>query len=90
MEAAVVVLRIDRLGDFAFDLEADEKRLEKRGARCAPALGDGQRRRERRHRGMRQQAERAIGRRRELRVVVVHRMAARRVEQRGMRRGRHQ
>ena len=30
MEPAVVVLRIDRLGDFAFDLEADEERLEER------------------------------------------------------------
>ena len=53
-------------------------------------FGDRQRGGERGHRRVRQQPERAIGRRRQLRVVVVHRVAARGVEQGGMRGRRHQ
>ena len=40
----VVVLGVDRLGDLALDFEPDEKRLEKRRARRAAPLGDGERR----------------------------------------------
>ena len=68
---------MDRLGDLALHLEAGQKRLEELAApdtRCA--LADRERRRQRRHRRMRQQAEDAIGARRQLRVVPVERVAA--------------
>ena len=90
VKAVVVVLRVDRLGDLALDFEADEKRLEERRARRVLPFGDGQRGGQRRHGRVRQQPERPIGRRRQLRVVVVHGVAARRVEQRGVRGRRHE
>ena len=84
VEAALVVIGVDGLGDLALDLEPDEKRLEKRARPDAfEPFGDGERGGERRHGRVRQQAEGAVRRRRELRVVVVHRVAARAVDERG-------
>ena len=86
VEALLVVMRMDRLGDLALDLEAGEKRLEELRARDALPFAEGQRRRQRRHRRMRQQAEDAIGARRQLRVVEVQRVAAGAVQERRRRR----
>ncbi len=77
---------MNRLGDLAFDLEADQESLEKFAARYALALADGERGRERRHRWVRQQAEDPICARRQLGIVPVERVAARAVQQRGRRR----
>ena len=77
--------RVDRLGDFAFDLESGEEGLEEGTARHTEPFADGQRGGEHRHGRMRQQSEHAIRSGGELRVVVVHRMAARRVGERGLR-----
>ena len=77
---------MNRLGDLAFDLEADQERLEKFPARYALALADGKRGCKRRHGRMRQQPEDAIGARRQLRIVPVERVAARAVQQRRRRR----
>src|SRR6516165_3874319 len=57
-----VVIRIDRLGDLALDLEADEERLEERAAGRAGAFADRQGSGESGNGWMRQQAEHAIGR----------------------------
>ena len=90
VESAGVVIRVDRLGDLALHLEANQKRFEERRARRADAFGDGEGRHERRKRRMRQQAIGAIGRGRQLRIVVVHRVPAGAVGQRGVGRRRHQ
>ena len=58
------------------------------GLSNAEALSDRERRRQRRHGRMREQPEDAVGRRRKLRVVVVHRVPARAVGERRLRRGR--
>ena len=44
VESALVMVRIDRLGHLALDLDAGQIRLEKGGTRCAGPLGDGERR----------------------------------------------
>ena len=82
VEAVLVVVGMDRFGHLAFDLEADEKRFEELRARDAEPFADREARRQRRNRRMRQQPEDAIGRRRELRVVEVQRVAGRAVDQR--------
>src|SRR5205085_12020992 len=79
---------INRFGDFAFNLEAGEKGLEKRRAGRLLLLGDRKRRRERGDGGMRQQAERAIGRGRQLRIVEIHGVARSAVRQGRLRRRR--
>src|SRR5207245_4348277 len=53
VEAADVVARVDRLGDFAFDLESGEEGLEKGTARYTEPFADGERGGEHRHGGMR-------------------------------------
>ena len=87
VKAALVVTWIDRFRHLAFDFDADQVRLEKRRSRCTVALGHRQRRGQRRRRGMREQSERAVRRRRQLRVVVVERVRAARVGERRVRRG---
>ncbi len=77
---------MNSLGDLAFDLEADQERLEKFPPCYALALADGKRGCQRRHGRMRQQPEDAIGARRQLGIVPVERVAARAVQQGGRRR----
>ena len=82
VEALLVVVGMDRLGDLALDLEAGQEGFEELPPVTPLPLADRQRRGQRRHRRMRQQPEDAVGARRQLRVVPVERVAARAVEQR--------
>jgi hypothetical protein len=79
------VARVDRFGDLAFDLEPGQEGLEEGATRRVEALAHGERRCEHRDGGMGQQPEDAVGRRRQLRVVVVHRVAACGVGERSLR-----
>ena len=88
VEALLVVIRMDRLGDLALDLEAGQERLEQLLARHARALAERERGDERRYRRVREQAEDPVRARRELRVVPVERVAARAVDESCVRRAR--
>ena len=71
VEAVLIVARHDRLGDLAFDLDADLIRGHQVAAAASVSLGERQRRRQRRCGRMREQAVDAILGHGELRVVVV-------------------
>ncbi len=90
VKSFVVVIGVDRFGDLALDFEADQERLEERCARRAQALGNRQRRSQGRDGRVSQQPVGAIGRRRQLRVVEVHRVAARPVDERRQRHRGHE
>ena len=90
VKAPVVVIRIDRLGDLALDFEADEERFQKCPAGEPHPLADRKRRGERGQRRMGEQSKRAIGRCRQLRVVIVHRVPACAVGERRKRDRRHE
>jgi hypothetical protein len=64
VEAFLVMIRVDRLGDLALDLEAGQERLENLLAGNPLRLADGERSHQRRHRRVRQQAEDAVRARR--------------------------
>ena len=77
------MIRVNRLGDLALDLEARQERLEEPRAADSLRLADGERGDERRHGRVRQQAEDSVRAGRELRVVPVEGVAAGAVDERG-------
>ena len=87
VEAALVVVGLDRFGDLALDLEAGQEGFQELRPGDSELLPGGERRRERRHRRMRQEAEDPVRRARELRVVVIERVPRRRVCERREPRG---
>ena len=82
VKAALVMIRIDRLGHLALDFESGQERLDEHAAGYVEPFAERERRRQDRHRRVCQQPEHAIGRRGELGVVVVHRVTAGAVRQR--------
>src|SRR4051812_39578735 len=75
MKSPLIVARIDRVRDAALDLDAEDVGEQQFLPRDALAFADGEHGGEHRGRRMRQQSVDGFFRGRELRVIVIHRVA---------------